>query len=149
MKDWGPLYQRLSEIGHPGMYRLEADFFIKLYRAFPADRPLWVTAFLTVSSWFGTSGRSGVWTFYEAKDPKEVRAAACYVRKQGDRELADVLEKGLHDYQDPRYAKGWDYPKEWLEEAAEIDDWIEAHRDDLWEWEYRILMAHKDCLTAR
>lgn len=61
MNDLAQLYQRLSEMDYKDMYELEADFFCD----FSENRLPWITTFLTISTWFGTSIRSGVWTFYE------------------------------------------------------------------------------------
>ena len=55
-----------------------------------------------------------------------------YLRSGREKELADIFEKGIHDYQNPRYASDYNYPQEWLEEAGEIDDWILTHEEWLW-----------------
>lgn len=149
MNDLEQLYQRLSEMNYKDMYEIEADFFMELYRDFSETRLPWMTAFLTISAWFGTSMRSGVWTFYEAGDIKEMEMTVSYLRTDGKQELADIFEKGIHDYQNPEYAKNYDYPEEWLEGAAEIDDWIAEHEDYLWKWEYDILIMNKDSIMNR
>uniref|UniRef100_UPI00405719BF hypothetical protein n=1 Tax=Agathobacter sp. TaxID=2021311 RepID=UPI00405719BF len=69
-----------------------------------------------------------------------------YLKESGDDELASVFAKGIHDYQNPKYAKNYDYPKEWLEEAKEIDEWISEQEDWLWKWEYDILIKNRDSI---
>ncbi|MBS6955349.1 MAG: hypothetical protein KH230_19210 [Enterocloster asparagiformis] len=144
MNELKRLYQKLLETDYKNMYEIEADFFMKLYHDFSKNRLPWITAFLTISTWFGTSMRSGVWTFYEVGNIQKMKITAQYLRAGGDNELADIFEKGIHDYQNPKYAKNYDYPEEWLEEADEIDQWISAHEDWLWKWEYHILATNRD-----
>ena len=67
------LYDRLKAIDHKHFYEIEADFF-QCFCSNPvtASLPL-INAFLIVSSWFGTSERSGVWTFCEATNPERIQ----------------------------------------------------------------------------
>lgn len=146
MSDLNQLYQKLLEINYKDMYEIEPDFFTKLYYDFSEKQLPWITSFLTISTWFGTSMRSGVWTFYEVGNVQEIEITARYLRVNGDNELADIFEKGIHDYQNPKYVPDCDYPKEWLEEADEIDDWISKHEDDLWKWEYNILIMNRNSI---
>lgn len=148
MDDLNQLYQKLLEMDHKDMYRMEADFFTKLYYDFSEKRLPWITAFLTISTWFGTSMRSGVWTFYEVGNIQEMKITAQYLRVSGNKELADIFEQGIHDYQSPEYANNYEYPKEWLEEADKIDEWISEHEDSLWKWEYDILVMNLEKLPA-
>ena len=105
-----------------------------------ADKPNYVTAFLTISSWFGTSERDGVWTFYEATDNQAINTTLTYLSDNGYAELKEIFEKGIHDYSNEKYQEDYDYPEEWIDESEEIDDWIEEHRIDIWEWERKILL---------
>lgn len=146
MNDLKLLYEKLSEIDYKDMYEMETEFFLKLYYDFSENRLPWITAFLTVSSWFGSSQRSGVWTFYEVGNIQEIKRTIQYLRENGDYELADVLEKGVHDYQDPKYGENYDYPEEWLKEADKIDEWISEHEDWLWKWEYDILVMNRESI---
>lgn len=139
MNNLNALYQKLLEINYKDMYKLEADFFMKFQNDFSENRLSWITSFLTISAWFGTSMRSGVWTFYEVSNIQEMEKTICYLRMNGDNELTDIFEKGIHDYQNPKYRNNYDYPEEWLKEADEIDDWISVHEDYLWKWEYNLL----------
>lgn len=149
MDDLTHLYQKLLEIDYKNMYEIESDFFMKLYYDFSEKQLPWITAFLTISTWFGTSMRSGVWTFYEVGNIQEMKTTIQYLRIGGDNELADIFEMGMHDYQNPQYAKNYDYPEEWLEEADEIDEWISEHEDWLWKWEYDILIMNRDSILDR
>ena len=143
MNEWELLYQRLSRTGDKDMCGIEADFFMKLYHDFPEPRQPWITAFLTISTWFGTSRRSGVWTFYEAGDRKGMEMTVSYLRENWEQAMSDIFESGIHDYQDAADAQNCDYPAEWLAEADEIDDWIARHEDHLWKWEKDILMMNR------
>lgn len=146
MSDLNQLYQKLLEINYKDMYEIETDFFTKLYDDFSEKQLPWITSFLIISTWFGTSMRSGVWTFYEVGNVHEMEITVRYLRVSGDNELADIFEKGIHDYQNPKYVPDCDYPEEWLEEADEIDDWISKHEDDLWKWKYNILIMNRDSI---
>lgn len=149
MNDLNQLYQKLLEMNYKDMYEIEAEFFMKLYYDFSEERLPWITAFLTISTWFGTSTRSGVWTFYEVGNNQEMKTTIQYLRMRGDNKLADIFEKGIHDYQNPKYSPNYDYPEEWLEEADEIDKWISKHEDWLWKWEYDILIMNRDNILNR
>ena len=122
MNDLNRLYQKLLEREFNTMYEIESDFFMKLYYDFSENRLPWITAFLTISTWFGTSQRSGVWTFYETGDIQEMKTTIEYLREEGNYELVSFFEKGMRDYQNPKYKENFCYPKEWLEEADEIDE---------------------------
>lgn len=143
MVDFNHLYQKLLKLDYKDFYEFETEFFLGLYNAFSENQLPWITAFLTISTWAGISQRSGVWTFYEVRNVQEMKTVVRYLRMSGDNELADIFEKGIHDYQNPQYAKKCDYPEEWLEEAEEIDLWISEHEDWLWKWEYNILVVNR------
>lgn len=142
------LYQKLLETDYKGLDKLEADFLMKLYVDFSENPLPWITSFLTISNWLASSLRSGVWTFYEVWNLQQMRITVEYLRETGEEELADIFEKGIHDYQNPQYAQNYDYPEEWLEEASGIDDWIWQHQDDLQKWEYNTLIINKDSILG-
>ena len=143
MVDFNHLYQKLLKLDYKDFYEVETEFFLGLYNAFSENQLPWITAFLTISTWVGISQRSGVWTFYEVRNVQEMKTVVQYLRMSGDNELADIFEKGIHDYQNPQYVKKYDYPEEWLEEAEEIDLWISEHEDWLWKWKYNILVVNE------
>ena len=107
-----------------------------------------INAFLMISSWFGISQRSGVWTFYESADSHEIEITLQYLKTTNENELADIFKKGIHDYQNPIYTENFNYPKEWIEESEKIDKWISDNEDLLWKWEYRLLINNRDLITS-
>lgn len=140
------LYKKLEEISYEDFYLLETDFFICLHSIAYEKRLPCVKAFLIISSWFGTSQRSGVWTFYEATDSQEIAEVVDYLKSNKQNELASFLEKGMHDYHNPIYAENFDYPSEWIEESELIDEWIWGHENMLWKWLYYILYNNKELI---
>ncbi len=145
MYDLNYLYKKLEEMDYKDFYMIEADFFLYLYQISYEKLPC-IKAYLIISSWFGTSLRSGVWIFYEATNPKEIADMVAYLKKQEENELASFLEKGIHDYHNPIYAEKLEYPNEWIEEANLIDEWIWRHEDWLWNWLYCFLSSNKDLI---
>ena len=141
------LYDKLKSITSLDFYTLESDFFIFLY-SLPnkTDYPF-INAFLIVSSWFGTSERSGVWTFYEATPQSDIQKAVVYLKQHNDTELAYIIESGIHDYQNPVYLNDFEYPEEWISESEEIDKWIDEHRDWLCQWLYNFLIANEKIIV--
>ncbi len=149
MNELKQLYQKLLKIDDKDMYKLETDFFMILYNDYfeNIENGLpWVTAFLTISTWFGTSMRSGSWTFYEVGNMQQIESTLQYLKSSGDDELASIFAKGIHDYQNSVYAENYNYPETWLEESVEIDEWIWEHEDWLWKWEYDILIKNRDSI---
>ena len=73
------LYDRLKAIDYKHFYEIESDFF-QCFCSNPetVSLPL-INAFLIASSWFGTSERSGAWTFYEATNPERIQKAVDYL----------------------------------------------------------------------
>ena len=67
------------------------------------NKPDWLTAFFTISSWLGTSERAGVWNFYEATDSKDINITLNYLSDNGYYNLKEIFAKGIHDYQNEKY----------------------------------------------
>ncbi len=134
------LYKKIELLSNKDFFKFETDFYIYLskYKEIP-----FANAFLIISSWFGTSERNGVWTFYEATEKAEIQKAVLYLKEHKETELANIIEKGIHDYQNPIY-ENCDYPDEWLEEAEEIDNWIQNNRDWLLKWLYTFILNNKE-----
>lgn len=107
------------------------------------NKPDWLTAFFTISSWLGTSERAGVWNFYEATDSKDINITLNYLSDNGYYNLKEIFAKGIHDYQNEKYRDNYEYPEKWLDESEEIDDWIDQHRLDICKWERKILIDNK------
>ncbi len=142
------MFEKLKAADASRFYEFEADFFRYFYADAEKTAEPFVNAFLTVSDWFGTSERSGVWTFYEAADPEKVQRAAEYLHQTGDAALAAMLRKGMHDYQNPVYAESLAYPEEWITESEEIDAWIQANRAWLSHWLYQLLLTHEEQILS-
>lgn len=143
MQEINPLYDTLLAMADRDFYQIETEFFMMLQRIPDHRKPDAVIAFLTISNWKGTSLRSGVWTFYESAQQKDLQITAVYLTNAGQTELAEVFSRGIHDYQNPVYAQNFDYPSEWMEEADEIDRWICAHENCIDEWMLALLRDNK------
>ena len=142
------LYEKLKSMDDKEFYKIESDFFIYLYSDPNKSSLPFVNTFLIVSSWFGTSMRSGVWTFYETANEQNVKNAVDYLKQTGETELAAIIEKGIHDYQNPIYSENFDYPEKWISEADEIDDWITEQESRLSNWLYNFLIANEDKIIS-
>ena len=104
-------------------HHIEADLFIALNAI--KEKPDFVSAFLELSSWMGTSLRSGVWTYYEATAKNQVEMIIRYLQQNAaNREISRMYALGNHDYSDEKYQVNFDYPQEWIEESKIIDKWI-------------------------
>lgn len=146
--DIASLSNKLNSISYKDLFEIEPEIFMYFSQTSFENRLPCVNAYLAVSNWLGTSLRSGVWTFYEAAKPNEINAVLAFLRENNDIDLADVFEKGVHDYQNPVYAENYDYPEAWIEESEEIDQWIWEHEDWLWQWEYRLLIDNISLILA-
>ncbi len=56
--------------------------------------------------------RSGAWTFYEATPIEDIMIAVKHLNEISESELCRMIEKGIHDYQNPLYND--EYPEEWM-----------------------------------
>ena len=65
------------EIPTKEFFTVETELFTTLYEM--KDKPDFVFAFLGLSSWMGTSLRSGVWTYYESTNKMEIDAIIKYL----------------------------------------------------------------------
>lgn len=120
MKD---LIKRGIEVPIDDFYLVEPELFAVLYDI--KDKPDFVSAFIGISLWMGTSLRSGVWTYYEAADPKEIELITMYLQQCApNNEIVRLYALGNHDYGNEKYQVDFNYPEEWLEESKTIDKWI-------------------------
>lgn len=104
-------------------YLVESDLFIALSNL--EEKPSFVVAFLELSSWRGTSLRSGVWTYYEAAEKETIHKTIKYLRQFApDEEISKMYILGNHNYSDEKYQTDFNYPQEWLDESELIDKWI-------------------------
>lgn len=142
------LYKKLESLTYRDFFEVESDFFIYLTSISKDKSISYINTFLIVSNWMGTSERSGVWVFYESTNISMIQDAVSYLKAQEDNELACMLEKGIHDYQNPIYFENFNYPDEWITESEQIDDWISDHTDWLRRWLYTFLMEKKEQIIA-
>lgn len=143
------LYQTLEVTAPADFYQLESDFFLAFYSYIPENqRPDCVVAFLTISSWMGSSLRSGVWTYYEGANPAEIETTLRFLKEYADPELEAMFSYGIHDYQNPVYRETFLYPEEWIAQSETIDQWITANETTLQEWERTLLLENKELICA-
>ena len=111
------------EVPAKEFYLVEPELYTALYTI--KDKPNFVYAFLGLSSWMGTSLRSGVWTYYESTDKKEIDTIISYLKGyDSDNLIVKMYALGNHDYGDVKYQDDYEYPQEWIEESEKIDKWI-------------------------
>lgn len=127
---------------------MESEFCAELQYIPKEGKPSVVTAFLTIANWFAMSLRSGAWTFYEAWNPNDIYITLDFFKKSGDEDIAAIFSYGIHDYQNPKYAKNYDYPKEWIEQSDKIDKWIAEHEEFMIQWEQKLLVNNKDLICS-
>ena len=117
------IIKQAIEIPPKDFYLIEPELFTTLYSI--KDKPDFITAFLGLSSWMGTSLRSGVWTYYESADKKEIDTIIKYLRGYApENEIVGMYVLGNHDYSDEKYQDNFEYPQEWIDESEKIDRWI-------------------------
>lgn len=149
MKRIEALYQQILNIDDQAFYLIEADFCYELYYHIQdINKPLCVTAFLTLANWSASSKRSGVWTFYEAALPLDIDLTLNYLEQLGNNELTAIFHYGIHDYQNPIYAENYNYPNEWIDESEKIDQWITSHEVMLDAWKRKLLIDNKKLICS-
>lgn len=148
MQKINPLYDTLLTMADRDFYQIETEFFMMLQRIPDHRKPDAVVAFLTISNWKGTSLRSGVWTFYESAQQRDLEITSTYLTNAGQIDLAEVFSRGIHDYQNPVYAENFDYPSEWMDEEDEIDHWISTHEHWLDTWMRNLLLYNRETVIA-
>lgn len=142
------LFKKMESINYPQFYKVESEFCsIFSMDKRKSELPL-INAFLVVSNLYAASERSGVWTYYEAEDPQKIKNAVNFLNNRRDIDLADIIRKGIHDYQNPKYAKNFEYPEKWIEDSDEIDDWISEYSDYLQKWLYDLLMENRESISS-
>lgn len=91
-------------------------------------------AYYIVYEWINTSEKTIVLEFYEFLPEKWIRETVAYLSDTGESEIAEMMEKGIHDYHNPKYTDMCDYPEEWVDDCFEIDDWITKNKERLHQW---------------
>lgn len=149
MKYIEKLYQQASNISNKEFYLMEAEFCRVLYEHIPNEKKhLCVVAFLTIANWFAMSQRSAVWTFYEGAYPDDMKLTLQYLEETKNNDLAAIFRYGIHDYQNSQYVGNYNYPKKWINESDEIDEWIEEHEEWLFAWERKLLIDNKEMICS-
>lgn len=117
------LIKRAEETTPEKFYLVETDLFMEFY--YLENKPSFAVAFMGISSWMGTSQRSGVWTYYESTDPETINVTIEYLQNYNQYdELLKMYMLGNHDYWDEKYKDNYEYPQEWINESEKIDEWI-------------------------
>lgn len=130
MQDLNDIIKRAIEISPDAYYLVESELFATLYAM--EDKPDYAPAYLGISSWMGTSLRSGVWTYYESTSQREIDTVIRYLNQYApDSEIAKMYALGNHEYSDEKYQADFDYPQEWIDESEIIDDWISENEVDI------------------
>ena len=145
MINW--LYEKLESMDYKDFYDIESEFCLAFCSNNRLMKDSIISVFLVVSNWSAASERSGVWTFYESENKEIIMNAVQYLENKGEKEMSDMLSKGINDYQNPKYADSFDFPQEWMEEADEIDSWIEENTDSIRKWLYDYLVANKEYIV--
>ena len=115
------IIEKAINVNPDEFYLLEPELFQLFYTQ--KNKPDFITAFLGVSSWRGSSLRSGVWTYYETADRTEVDKIITFLQKYAqDNKIAYWFSLGNHDYD--KYRADYNYPQEWMDESELIDKWI-------------------------
>lgn len=117
------LIEKSIAIAPEEFYLVEPDLFIEFSNM--KEKPDFVVAFLELSSWMGTSLRSGVWIYYEATERATIDRTINYLHEFAPgEEISEMYVLGNHDYSDEEYQTDFNYPQEWLDESELIDKWI-------------------------
>lgn len=125
------LIKQAEETTPEKFYLIETDLFIEFY--YLENKPSFAVAFMGISSWMGTSQRSGVWTYYESTDREIINVTIEYLKNydQYD-ELLKMYMLGNHDYWDEKYQDNYEYPQEWIDESEIIDQWIDQNELEIY-----------------
>lgn len=143
--DMQKLIEKSISIAPEEFYLIEADLFIQLSNM--QEKPGFVVAFLELSSWMGTSLRSGVWTYYEAAEREAIHQTIEYLHQFAPgEELSKMYVLGNHDYHDAAYQTDFNYPQAWLDESELIDQWIFENEKEIILFLQNILRMHIGCL---
>lgn len=134
------IIEKAINVNSDEFYLVEPELFQLFYTQ--KNKPDYIIAFLGVSSWRGTSLRSGVWTYYEATDKTEVDKIISFLQKYAqDNELAYWFLLGNHDYD--KYRSDYSYPQEWMDESDMIDKWISENETNISDFLQKILKENR------
>lgn len=123
------LIEKAITLSSDEFYKVEADIFMSLYKK--KCLPPFALALLGLSSWKGSSLRSGVWTYYEATEKQILEGTIQYLQEYAPlEEITKMYTLGNHDYSDEKY-HGENYPQAWLDESEVIDVWITSNENEI------------------
>lgn len=124
------LIEKGISIAPEEFYLVESDLLITFSNM--REKHNFVDAFLELSSWMGTSLRSGVWTYYEATKREVIHRTMRYLSQVApDEDISKMYALGHHNYGDEKYQADFNYPQEWLDESELIDQWIFDHEKEI------------------
>lgn len=146
--EFAKLYQKLETTDRCAFHQVDADFLLETLQMRKDDLPDCLRIYSTISQWFGTSLRSGVWTYYEMEDMRELQLTAQYLSGDSWKELYRMFCLGIHAYQSPQFIGNFNYPREWIDESSSIDEWIMKNEQKLYEWQREFLLEHRDEICA-
>jgi len=135
--------------GYEGFWEYDGAFFMLFYDRFrnvpAAGIPDLPFLYMEISSWRGMSARGGVWQYYESRafEKGKFERVLSLLKRNGEEEMAAVYGWGIHNYADETYQEDYNYPGEWLDEAEKIDKWIRDKEGYIYQWMYKLLLAHK------
>lgn len=101
----------------------------------------WLEAFYQVLCWQFQSMHEGVYTYYEnfygtSSYPEIVRSAG-YLQQKAYFEIYEQFHRGIAE------CEQYEYPDEMMDVAKEIDEWINRHTKEVWDFCVDVLMKHK------
>ena len=140
MQDTKKIIEQLNDITDDKFYQIETELYLALQTIPNEKKTEAIITFLSISNWQATSLRSGVWTYYEIANTNDLLLISKYLVKTQQKELANIFTKGIHDYQNPKYALSFNYPDEWIKEAEIIDTWIFNNENEIIEWKRKVLI---------
>jgi len=136
------IIERGIEVSSGDFHLIETELFLALQSL--KNKPDFVDVFLELSSWRGTSLRSGVWTYYEATDREQVENVIRYLQRSSSEEvICKMYALGNHNYSDEKYQSNYMYPDEWIEESGIIDKWIFENEECITQYMQNLLRNNK------
>ncbi len=150
------IYLQLDSLSSEDFLEVDYEFysyFNEKYgyaESYDSSVPECITAFMIIEDWYSCWFRSGVWTFYEYyAGTKALEITLNFLKKNADKEMSDIFESGIHEYNDPKYDGNFKYPQEWIDESEQIDVWIEKREKQIFEFLENILLKNKKQICGK
>ena len=143
------LYKKLKKTNSDDSDQILTEFrrYFAVHNWHP---PKEIKTFCVVSDLIETSVKIIALEFYEQEaiiSNIGIIDAVDHLNEMGETELAGIIGKGIHDYNNPQYTDMCDYPEEWVEDCFEIDKWIKGHRVQLKKWLYDYSLDIEDVIV--